>query len=150
MKSLDDLKIVHFTCEENLSKYVSSMLFDSGEEIARGFFYYNGELLKISLKICGEVSVTYKDEVYHRPSEFPDELIERIKKHPYDWDVYSPSGEGNDETEGEIYVGLNNWFEYIINEEGYVYEEDLSEAYPDMILTDMIYYACMHFGLIRR
>ena len=136
-----------FSCEENLAQYISSMLFDSGEEIARGSFTCGDEHLEISLRVCGEVAVTYKDEVYHRPSEFPDELIQLIKEHPYDWDVYAPSGEGNDEAEGDIYVGLNNWFEYIFDGDGDVYEEDLSKATPGMILDDMFYIARRYFGL---
>lgn len=144
-----EIKLESFTCEDNLAQYTCSMLFDSGEEIARGVFTCEGKELDISLRICGEVAVTYKDEVYHQPSDFPDELIQLIKEHPYDWDVYSPSGEGNDDEEGNIYVGLNNWFEYLFDGDGDVYEEDLAKATPDMILDDMFYIARRYFGLER-
>ena len=139
-----------FVCNGDLSGYTSSMLFDSGEEIARGLFKCGSEELRISLRICGDVSVTYKGEVYYKPSDFPDELIERIKAHPYDWDIYSPSGEGNDEPEGDVYVTLNNWFEYVFDEDGDVYEEDLSGATPGMIRSDMEYIAARYFGLGRK
>ena len=142
-----ELKLESFTCEDNLAQYISSMLFDSGEEIARGTFTYGDEHLEISLKVCGEVAVTYKDEIFHRPSDFPDELIQIIKEHPYDWDIYAPSGEGNDDFECYIYVSMNNWFEYLFDGDGDVYEEDLAEATPGMILDDMFYIARRYFGL---
>ena len=135
-----------FYCEKNLSQYISSMLFDSGEEIARGIFSYEGEILEISLRVCGEVRVRYDGEVYRTPSEFPDDLIELIEKRPYDWDVYAPSGEDNDDTGEDIYVDANNWFEYLFDGDGDVYEEDLSKATSQMILNDMSYIARRYFG----
>ena len=64
-----EFKIKSFNCEENLSQYISSMLFDSGEEIATGVFSYGDDELEVTLQVSGEVAVTFKDEVYHRPSD---------------------------------------------------------------------------------
>lgn len=139
--------LVNFKCEENLEQYTSSMLFDSGEEIACGVFSYGEDLLEISLCVCGEVRVIYNGEIYDTPSEFPDDLIELIKEHPYDWDVYAPSGEDNDETEGDIYVDANNWFEYIFEGDGEVYEQNLAKATPEKILDDMFYLARCYFQI---
>ncbi len=140
-----------FECD-NLSPYVDSMLFDSGRMIARGVFVYSNDGVEIdkeitiTLVVSGEVSVTYKGEVYHSPSEFPDKLIELIKRNS-DWMTYAPSGEGNDEAEGDIYVTLNNWFEYTCNGDGELYEDDLSKATPEMILEDMKEIARQEFGI---
>ena len=142
-----EFKIKSFNCEENLSQYISSMLFDSGEEIATGVFSYGDDELEVTLQVSGEVAVTFKDEVYHRPSDFPEELVQLIKEHPYDWDVCAPPEEEDDEYECYVYVGLNNWFEYIFDCEGSVYEDDLAEATPEMILEDMTYLARWYFEL---
>lgn len=140
---------LEFNCDNNLSQYTDSMLFDSGTEIASGKFGYNGKILDIYLDVSGEVAVTYKGETYHTPSEFPEELIEKIKEHPNWWEGYAPSGEGNDNEEGDVYVYLNNWFEYIYGEEvlydGTVYENDLSKATKEEILEDMRYIAEQYF-----
>ncbi len=107
-----------FSCVENLGDYTTSMLFDSGTVIATGDYDYLGKHMTIDLQVCGEASVTYKGETYHKPSEFPDELVELIKAHPDDFDTYAPSGEDNDDAEGDVYVTLNNWFEYIWHFDG--------------------------------
>lgn len=134
------MKCVKFECDNDLTKYVDSMLFDStsdtGESIAHGIFEHDGEQCNIWLDVRGEVSVTYKGTVYHRPSEFPEELIEKIRKNPNDWEY-----NGDD----DIYVGLNNWFEYIFESDGEVYEADLSKATPEMIKEDMEAIACQYF-----
>ena len=144
---MNNPELIEFECTNNLSQYTDSMLFDSGEEIATGLFRYKDKEVEISLRICGQVAVDYKGETYHTPSEFPDELVERIKAHPNDWMYYSPSGEDTDDAEGDVYVGLNNWFEYIFDGDGCVYEEDLSKATKEDILQDMIYLARQFFGL---
>ncbi len=135
----------NFTCVDNLTDYVDSMLFDKGEVIASGKIEgSDGTSVSVDLKVCGDVSVTFKDVVYHRPSEFPDELVERIKAHPNGWDVYAPSGEGNDECEGDIYVGFNNWFEYIWTNnktgmtDGIVCEQDIAKMNTSDIFKEML------------
>lgn len=138
-----EIKVKNFYCEE-LSQYTESMLFDSGEEIAYGEFQVNGHNVSVSLEVRGEVRVTYKGETYRTPTEFPDELKALIKEHPHNWDAYSPSGEGNDKEDGNIFVGNNNWFEFIFSVEdependGFVCEIDLSEAGADDVLKEML------------
>ena len=129
-----------FECDEDLSKYTDSMLFDSGENIAHAEFVSGEKTLTLDLDICGEVRVTYKGETYCRPSEFPDELKELIKKNPNRWDTVAPSGEGNDEEDSDIYVEFNNWFEVIYEfddesffMDGDVFEEDLSKFTPETL-----------------
>ena len=142
---------ISFVCDDDLTKYTDSMLFDStydqGNSIAAGTFRYQNSDFDVALDVCGEVSVSFKGETYHRPSEFPDELIERIKNHPNDWECYAPSGEGNDDEESDIYVGLNNWFEYISDNGGDIFEDDLSKATPERILEDMMDIAKQYFGV---
>ena len=68
---------------------------------------------EVTVEVRGEVNVTYKGENYRRPSEFPDELKERIANNPNVWDITAPSGEGVDDG-SNLYVGSNNWFELFI------------------------------------
>ena len=134
----DLLVCTEFTCEEDLTKYKDSMMFDSGENIATGKFQYNDQELNIYLDISGEVAVTFEGVTYHRPSEFPEELKEKIRKNPNNWE-YSD--------ESDIYVGLNNWFEYIYDYNGVVFEDDLSKATPQRIRIDMQEIAEQYFGI---
>lgn len=120
------MKVKRFVCEE-LSPFVDSMLFDSVTNVAYGTFSEGGKELQVFLDVRGEVAVTYKDEVYHRPSEFPDELKALIRKAPDQW-----------MNEPDVFVGLNNWFELIFDNNGEVFEENVSELTPDRILSDMI------------
>ena len=122
-----DIICLEFDCEDELSKYIDSMLFDSDESVAHGRFVYKNKEIDISLRICGEVSVSYKNETYHRPSEFPEELKEKIRKNPYQW-----------ETDKDICVFFNNWFEYIYDStDGMVCEDDVSKMTPEQILSEM-------------
>ena len=140
---MSEIRVIRFKCVEDLSKYTNSLLFDStskgGDRIASGIFVRDGKKITINLDILGDVAVTYKGEVYHTASEFPDELLEIIRKNPNDWEVYAPSGEGNDDEDGEMYATLNNWFSFVCDETGddEPYEDDLSKATPDDILTQM-------------
>ncbi len=148
---MSDVKCRIFKCED-LSKYTDSMLFDKGEVIAAGIYHYKDQIVCVTLEVAGDAAVTFKDEVYHRPSEFPDELVERIRKNPNDWEYYAPSGEGNDNAEGDVYIGLNNWFEYVYTtvdgtSDGIVYEKDLSKAAKEDIKEDVEQIARMCFGL---
>lgn len=126
-----------FECDNDLSKYTDSMLFDSGENIVHAEFMSGEKTLTLDLEICGDVSVTYKGEVYHRPSDFPEELKELIRANPNRWDIVAPSGEDNDEEDSNIYVNLNNWFEVIYEFDDYtdgdVFEEDLSKFTPETL-----------------
>lgn len=149
---INDVVCVSFTCDD-LRKYVDSMLFDSytqgGDDIAVGVFTFEGKDLEIALRVCGEVAVTYNGEVYHKPSEFPQELRKLIEAHPNDWSYYEPT-ETDDigvYPNGEIYVGMNNWFEYISDNGGDLYECDLSEATPTDIIDDMTEIARQYFGI---
>ena len=144
----EKMRCLEFECDTDLKQYVDSMLFDE-VCIATGVFENNNKTLTIDLKVCGDVSVTFKGEIYRTPSEFPDELIDIIRKHPNDWEYYSPSGEKNDNAEGDVYVGLNNWFEYVFDGDGEVYEEDLSKANPEAIKRDMQKIAAQYFGIPR-
>lgn len=121
-----------FECDFDLAKYTDSMLFDSGTGIASAEYIVGGEVFSVHLEVRGEVAVTFDGITYHAPSEFPDELKERIRNNPGWWDTYSPSGEGNDDQSGDIYCGMNNWFEAIWNYRGYcdgvMFEEDISKC----------------------
>lgn len=84
---------LQFYLHEDLTNMTDSMEFDSGTEIATLSF---GDS-EASIMVCGEVRVTYKDEVYRQPSEFPEELKEIIRAgHVFDHE--------------DVYVGNNNWF----------------------------------------
>jgi len=141
LKKEKELKLLEFRVEPELYKFTDSMLFDSGEdEIAYSKWSYGDEIMEVYIQVSGEVAVTYKDVTYHKSSKFPDALKEIIKANPYEWD-----------TSEDIYVGMNNWFEYIWKGErssdGDVIEFDLSKASGNRILEDMEYYARQYFKI---
>lgn len=143
--------IKEFKCVEDLTPYVDSMLFDSNTVIATMKYEDDDWELFIDLGVRGDVRVEYKGETYRYPSDFPDELIERIKTNPNWWDITSPSGEGEDDG-SNVYIQDNNWFEYIFDirhkrrnidyTEGELYEADLSEDTPEGIKEDMFRLLC--------
>lgn len=142
------LKCLNFECEKDLTPYIDSMLFDSDTTIAFGEFQIEGkeEIFNIELVVNGEVDVDYKGYNYKSPYDFPEELIDKIKTDPY-WFCYAPSGETEDNEDGDIYVDMNNWFEYLygykenntnIYIDGMVYEADLSKDTPQGIFNEMV------------
>ena len=114
------MKITNFECEENLKQYTDSMLFDSNETIAVLDCEVEEHKIHIELMTRGEVRVDYKGVRYKVPSEFPDELKEKIKADPH-WTA-------GDE---DLYVDMNNWFEYI-------YDDTVDgETYSDGIMCEI-------------
>lgn len=84
---------LQFYLHEDLTNVADSMELDSGTEIATLYF---GDS-EAAILVCGEVRVTYKDEVYRKASEFPEELKEIIRAgHVFDHE--------------DVYIGNNNWF----------------------------------------
>ena len=144
----NDIVCTEFMCKD-LSIYVDSMLFDSvggkgdGETIAEATFVYKEKLLKVYLEVRGDVNISYNGERYDTPSEFPKELKERIRELPNNWDITHEAWDGD----LEIVVNNNNWFEYIWETDGEIYEADLSIATPQEILEDMTSIARQYFGL---
>lgn len=125
------MEIKNFRCNE-LSQYVDSMLFDSGEEIAAMEFENYGKEIYISLEVRGDVKVFFNEEVYRWPSEFPPVLRELIQTNPGCWDC-----------EDYIYVDMNNWFEYIFEvdgqySDGIMCEWDISKGTPEDIKREML------------
>ena len=125
------MEIKSFKCNE-LSQYVDSMLFDSGEQIAEMVFEDNGKEIYISLEVRGDVKVFFNEQTYRYPSEFPEELKEIIKGHPILWDC-----------EDDIFVDMNNWFEYIFEVDGkysdvIMCEWDISKGTSEDIKREML------------
>lgn len=126
------IKLASYSCKDDLGQYVDSMLFDSGTEIAEAKYQVGENTLRVSLEVRGEVAVDFKGITYHAPSEFPDELKERIRSNPGWWDVCAPSGEDNSEPDSDVYIKMNNWFEGIWEYRGYtdgvMFEDDISKS----------------------
>jgi hypothetical protein len=129
------MKIKSFKCNDNLSQYVDSMLFDNGVCIAEMECEFdNGDMCTISLEVRGEVNVDFNETTYRSPSEFPDELKNIIKENRL-WDC-----------ESCVYVDMNNWFEYMftVKDDKYQYtdgvmcEWDISKGTPEDIKKEMI------------
>lgn len=154
-----------------LSECVDSMLFDSDTNIA----YLSAKTsdgrftASVDLMVRGEASVTYKGKTYRKPSQFPQELRNRIKAHPGSWE-YS-NGEKDlsklsdeelhflmeqfdpencaEEDDDELYISCNNWFEYIytVRGEGYehtdgvLFEENLATLSNDDLQVAMLTFA---------
>lgn len=129
------MRVIGFKVFEDLSKFKDSMMFDSDTIVASMTCDYKDHLINIDLKICGYVKVFFKGECFTRPSDFPEELKEIIKKEPNGWG-----------TEDDIEVWENNWFEYIFNDnykghvfsDGIMFEDDLSKYSIEQLKEDMI------------
>lgn len=159
----NNLNVTKWNCVDDLSPYFDSMLFDSGTSVCDMMLEDNsGVKIELDIVVSGSVSVTYKGETYHKPSEFPEELRNKIISDSEDFAVYAPSGEGNDDEEGECYCSLNNWFEVIFKlttprdefndgfTDGSVLEENISNMTPDELKAVLVDYAesiYEHYGL---
>lgn len=133
MNHTEKLHLQKFLIREKLNKCTDSMLFDSGTVIADlTAKTENGITVAVSLQVCGYVSVSFKGETYHKPSEFPQELREYIQTHPDSWMIWDGEDatdelseasleemasffnvtEDNEE-DSVLCVVCNNWLEYI-------------------------------------
>lgn len=145
-KQKQDIVCSLFTCDSDLSKYTDSMLFDSDTEtIAEGYFETDNVQEKIWIELCvrGAVRVEADGLIYTSPSDFPDWLKERIKKHPNGWQYL-------DTEDKEVSCHDSNWFELLVTSErgycsGYVYESDLSKDTPEDVYRTMFEIARDYF-----
>lgn len=126
--------VKNFCCDENLSQYTDSMLFESNLNIASMNYESKGCKVILDLMTRGEVNVDYKGVTYRSPLEFPEDLKEIIKTKPY-W---------FNDTE-DLYIDANNWFEYIYDitingktySDGIMFETDLSKYSVEELKTEM-------------
>lgn len=100
------MKIISYESIENLKRFTSSMLLDSGTTIAEIRCEEGNKKICVKLVVNGPVKVEYLEKIYETPSEFPSGLIKLIKEEPY-WTCHK-----------DIYVFKHNWFEYIFEEDG--------------------------------
>lgn len=124
-------RIKFFSCEENLSQYTDSMLFDSGKDIASMVFEGDDGDISVDLRISGEVRVFYKGIPYDRASDFPEELLALIREKPMEWD-----------NEKDVEICSNNWFEYIYHSDAYgdddiMCEDDISNMSVEELKSEM-------------
>lgn len=125
-------RIKEFYCDENLSQYTDSMLFDSVTNIASMTFEGEEYNIDLFLDIRGEVDVQFKGVSYKAPSVFPKELIDIIKNTPENWSYSNPD---------ILYVVFNNWFECIFDikdkdnnilySDGIMYEDSVADKKPE-------------------
>jgi len=127
--------IKNFSCSENLSKYIDSMLFDSGECIASMDYTDDttGKKVSLDLKVCGHVKVSFEEVDYVRYSDFPEKLKKLIKNNR-EWEL-----------DERVYVDENNWFEFIYSTEkfsdGIIMEEDVT-SYTEETLKVLMEEIC--------
>ena len=130
------MKIKSFECSNNLGQYVDSMLFESGTCIAEMECECdNGFICTVTLEVRGEIGVDFNGVRYRHPSEFPPALRELIETTPGWWDI-----------EDNVYIDMNNWFEYMytLKDDVYQYtdgmlcEWDISQGTPEDIKKEMI------------
>lgn len=136
-----DVVFSDYTIEKPLSECIESMLIDSDTVIAAiTAKSETGLTVELTLEVRGCVSVTYKGQVYNKPSEFPEELRQWIlKNYTQAIDIADMTDEQLDaaaeacgidtDEEDEVYVTLNNWFEYIY---------EITDADGDTICNDGI------------
>lgn len=99
------------TYYEDLENIPDSLLMESDTVIAE---YHNDETnIHLSLQVCGEVKIEYKDSIYEGASEFPQELTDLIRNGYYDEEGMHHSFEDNP----DVYVCNNNWFELFAEDE---------------------------------
>lgn len=128
------MKIIEFNCDNDLSKYTDSMLFDSDTVIATMICEDNGCKITVDLMTRGYVDVYYKGKRYQSACEFPKGLKKLIET-DQDW---------FDNEDVEIID--NNWFEYIYDvvgdgvsySDGILFEDDLSCYSVEDLKEDMI------------
>ena len=124
-----EARLLNFKLYEDLSKCTDSMLFDDETCIASGDVEVNGTKVRVDLVVRGYVHVVFKGKDYFKPSEFPIELIEKIKH-------------GKLLVDDDIVLILNNWFEMISyidrlsDHNGHI-KDDLS-VYNEELLKDMM------------
>lgn len=100
-----------YTQYEDMKPIKDSMQFDSDTEICE--YTPADKKIKITIEVRGEVRIIYNDEVYTKPSDFPQEVKEIIQN----GDLWNTD---------EIYVGNNNWFElFFWDEEGNFLDSDV-------------------------
>lgn len=144
---MEEVKFNRFLCDKPLSMFTDSMLFDSHKDlIAEGSFSCGDKHLTLRLVVNGEVCVEFDGVSYHAPSEFPDVLREAIKQNPETWErantVFS------DGKEHDLYVHMNNWFEYLVDGDGSfgVTMDDVPASMtPEEIREEMLGIAADHF-----
>lgn len=134
------LTLTYFDCEKDLSQYTDSLLFTDDEvPVEAEFEDSNGNNINLRLIVTGAVNLTYKEETYTNPADFPDELKEIIK-----------SGEVYDNE--DTYISDNNWFELVFTVTNAAGEEiaydgdadifdDLSKMTADDLKTQLTDYA---------
>lgn len=93
---------------DDLSQYTDSMLFDSGETIAK-LKYGNWSCY---VDITGEKRVYYKDDIYKYANDYPEELIEAFKN-------------GTADNNEDIYISENNWFDIVVYKDGEYIADDV-------------------------
>lgn len=119
----------NWNCFEDLTECVDSMLYDSGTVIASGEFVCDGMEYSIDLMVTGHVCIIFDGVKYKCPSKFPERVKEIIKQ-------------GKLFDSDEVEVVENNWFEYVVNvdgySEGFIFEGDLAEYTPQELKEEMI------------
>ena len=154
------LQRTEYNVYEVLSDCVDSMLFDSDTTIA-GITAQSADgcfAVSVALMVRGEVSVTFKGKTYRKPSQFPQELKDRIRKFPGEWDCldgdlkdFNPDAmaelfDPNAEDEDDLYISCSNWFEYLYTvidgedtrKDGICCEEDLASMTNDALEVAMM------------
>lgn len=105
-------KELEFNVYEDMKNIVDSMQFSSDTIIAD----LVGNNIEAYIIVHGEVSVTFNDENYDDPADFPDELKQLI------------SQEKNWNNDDRVYVSLNNWFDIVVNDRCDTDDVDIARA----------------------
>ena len=84
-----------------LADLKDSMLLDSGQEVIT--HKYKG--YDVSVRVCGEVRVNYKDSRYASASQMPEELLAKFR-------------DGSAYDDPDVNIIDNNWFEAFIDKDG--------------------------------
>lgn len=118
---------IKFEVYQNLKDCKDSMLFNAGERIAK----YGTDDNYVLLTVYGEVRVEYKGEYYYRVTDMPQDLVDMFENgRAYDSDY--------------VYIGNNNWFDYVhivngeVQHNDIVCESDISKMTKEELKAEML------------
>lgn len=120
-----------FTClsEQELKEFGNTLLYDSGETIAKATFVFCKDCeFTVSLVVNGDIRIVYNDGVYKNAAQYPNELIQLLKE-----------SKPGDPLPENLFIDDSNWLEYVYKgkEDITICERDITKATPEDILGDM-------------
>jgi hypothetical protein len=136
---MENINIKSFECGD-VQQYTNSLLFESGEHIASMTATSGDSTLTLELAIVGDVCIEFGDSFYNYPHEYPEELVKAIK------DGNTDAYEVNSNNWYEVFYTLKNSNSKTVIRSSSVWEDDMDDATPEALKSEMLDYAKVLFG----